>query len=77
MNILRLFLRKPCTHVGLAKDVLGKLDMVALEDGGFTTFWLMRCQCDRIVGHPDENYRLALEYGTEETKKKIRELEAG
>lgn len=76
MNILKLFHRKkPCTHVGLAKDVLSTLNVAALQSGSFTSFWIMRCRCGALVGYPDANYRLALDHGTPETKKRIAELE--
>jgi len=66
---------KPCNHSGEC-DLIGHYKEAPLDDGHFTTFYVMRCHCGDLVGFPEPNYRLAREHGTAEVKEKLAALEA-
>lgn len=65
-----------CKCTGSRKTVnLGKWDRCELEEGRHTQFFLERCKvCDGLCGFPQTNFELALEEGTVETKKLLKEM---
>lgn len=52
-----------------AKEI--KLD---LEGGRHTAFMLLKCKCGEFMAFPDDNFKLALAEGTEETVKFLKRL---
>ncbi len=42
---------------------------VGLIGGRHTSFMLLKCKCGNKLAFPEDNFKLALDYGTEETKK--------
>lgn len=47
---------------------------VALIGGMHTSFMLLKCKCGAKVPFPEDNFNLALNYGTEETMKLLESL---
>lgn len=47
---------------------------VGLTGGRHTAFMLLKCKCGTNMAFPDDNFRLALREGTEETIKFIASL---
>ena len=46
-----------------------------LIGSGYTTFYLQQClECGGVCGFPQENFEIALEKGTEITKRKLANL---
>jgi hypothetical protein len=56
-------------------EVLHEIKTYTLEGGTHTSFMIFECQlCHEPVFFPHENFEIAIEQGTEETKKIIIDL---
>lgn len=47
---------------------------VGLIGGHHTSFLLLKCRCGDKLAFPEDNFKLALDYGTGETKKFLSEV---
>ena len=66
-----------CDHTGKTAKRVGVYRVAPLADGHHTSFMVLKClSCNGVFGFPDDNYQLAKKEGTEETKKKLAEIEA-
>ncbi len=66
-----------CTCNSLKHSVItiGNWEGCPLQGGGHTNFMILKCKkCNGILGFPNENLKIALENGTEETKVKLAEI---
>ena len=66
---------KPCDHREKHVEIINHVTKAPLRDGHWTSFMLMRCVCGAVVGFPDDNYQLALNEGTDETKEHLKQYQ--
>ena len=62
-----------CDHTDCSSESRGFMECAPLKDGHFTQFQLMKCgRCHKIFGFPDDNLKIAIENGTEETLEELK-----
>lgn len=56
-------------------DITGAQEINApLKGGGHTSFMLLECKCGNKMCFPTENYKLAMDQGTDETLELLKSL---
>lgn len=77
MRLFRIFHKQAHKHYyDIEKSIERGEIKVGLSGGRHTSFMLLECKCGDKLAFPSDNFNLALNEGTDETKKFLKNLGA-